>query len=116
MIVTAFALVIGLGGASDDTWKAQAEWNPPARYDVPFPGAMHVYRMHPREVPAACGNLFARYGLNIQTGPMQRGCAAYEGNKCEIVTIDRPAYGTTPEAVLRHERGHCNGWGADHGM
>lgn len=119
MIRNALALIGGWGeaptNALDQLWMAQAEWNPPAQYDKPFPGRMVVRQMPPRQVPGACQQMFDARGMNLTAGFGQRGCAVQVGDQCQVITIDRPAYGTTPDAVVRHERGHCNGWGADHG-
>ena len=93
---------------------AQAEWNPPPRYDTPYAGDLHTMPRPPAMVAAACAGLFAWADLDIQVSMEQRGCAVYNGRECWVIHIDRDAYGTTPEAVLRHEIGHCNGWPANH--
>lgn len=91
----------------------RAAWNPPAEYDHPFPGELIEYRVNPGEVARRCSNwlnqknIFKRF---VGYASSKRGCAFPRGDKCWIVYIDRPAYGTTPEAVRRHEIGHCNGW------
>jgi hypothetical protein len=90
----------------------RAEWNPPARYDHPFNGRTEVRYMAPRDVPAACRKMLK--GHNIAVTQQQRGCAIRYGKVCKIIAIDRPYYGTTPAAVVRHERGHCNGWHHSH--
>jgi hypothetical protein len=100
--------------APERLYDAQATWDPPARYDKPFPGRTVVRQLPPRQVANACRELFGARGLDIAVGLAQRGCAVHLGDQCQIISIDRPAYGTTPEAVIRHERGHCNGWPADH--
>jgi hypothetical protein len=92
---------------------------PPARYDHPYPGKMILRRIHPIDVPAACRALFERAELpehKKRVVPTQRGCAVrfYATKVCEVITIDRTAYNTLPEAVIRHERGHCNGWRWNH--
>lgn len=41
----------------------------------------------------------------------RRGCSKIlSPTKCLIITVDRPYRKATPEAVFRHEQGHCNGW------
>jgi hypothetical protein len=109
-------MILALALVSNVAW----EWNPPARYDHPYPGTMIVRLVHPRDVPAACRALFARAGrddLKRQVTPTNRGCAYWSGdvNTCWIVAVDRPTPdGRTTEAVIRHERGHCNGWHHSH--
>ena len=46
----------------------------------------------------------------------QLGCSEFHPfeNRCIIVMIDKPSLGVSPEAVLRHEIGHCNGWPSNH--
>lgn len=90
-------------------------WNPPAEFDGPFAGEMVVQRMPQANVQASCDAMFAWAGYDIETTPQQLGCAAEVSGVCYIITIDRMTDGVTPQAVLRHERGHCNGWPEDHG-
>ncbi|GAA4108891.1 hypothetical protein GCM10023067_04790 [Aminobacter aganoensis] len=45
----------------------------------------------------------------------QRGCAKRLSPKvCVVVIVDKTYKRATPSAVLRHERGHCNGWPGTH--
>lgn len=89
-------------------------WNPPARYDRPFKGKETIYQLPQSEVAEACSKLFADAGLDIPVSPKQKGCAVYKGRNGIIIAIDKPFEGATPEAVIRHERGHLNGWDQDH--
>ena len=91
----------------------RAEWNPPARFDHPFSGKLVVRRLPQPEVIAACRDL-VRGLASVAVTYRQRGCARLRDGRCTIIMIDRPFRGTRPEAVLRHEVGHCNGWPADH--
>lgn len=97
-----------------------SDWIPPARYDHPYPGKIIVRMVHPRDVPAACRALFGSAGLEElkrAVRPDQMGCAVRWSNPmvCKVVIIDRPSKtGRTPEELIRHEIGHCNGWPADH--
>jgi hypothetical protein len=92
----------------------RAEWNPPARYDHEFDGKTEVQLLHPFKVPAACRKMFKDGGHKLNVSRTQKGCAIRYGKVCKIIAIDRPYYGTTPAAVVRHERGHCNGWHSSH--
>ncbi len=89
-------------------------WNPPARYDHKFDGKQTILRMPQTEVMEACRRLFEDAGLEIEVSPTQKGCAVFKGSDGTIIVIDRPYKGVTPEAVIRHERGHLNGWPSDH--
>jgi hypothetical protein len=95
--------------------KNDAEWNPPARFDHDYSGELYVRRLPQPRVWEACRVLFSIYGLKSTAYPEQRGCSIITStNSCLVVTIDREFKKATPEAVLRHEIGHCNGWPADH--
>ena len=52
------------------------------------------------------------------TFPYHLGCGGPQpGGWCHILMADDETirkYGWTPEIVLRHEMGHCNGWTLDH--
>lgn len=88
-----------------------AEWNPPTEFDRPFNGQIMVKNVHPSLVAGLCNDLAARAGFTWRSTTKMRGCAWRSKKRfCEVIMIDRPMYGTTPKAVLRHERGHCNGW------
>lgn len=89
-------------------------WNPPKRYDRAFDGTEGIVRLPQKQVPDACRQLFKDAGLDIETTPNQRGCAVYKGKNGTIIAVDRPFRGSTPEAVIRHERGHLNGWKQSH--
>jgi hypothetical protein len=89
-------------------------WNPPERYDRPFDGKETIRLLPQPEVVEACRELFEQAGLDIEVTLKQMGCAVYKGKNGTIIAIDKPFNGVTPEAVIRHERGHLNGWGADH--
>ena len=85
----------------------------PKRYDHAFDGKETIAACH-NPVPEACKKLFKDAGLDIEVGPNQKGCGVYRGKNGIIIVIDRPFMGATPEAVIRHERGHLNGWPSDH--
>lgn len=90
------------------------EWNPPARYDHPYQGELTVLQLPQPVVRKTCQQLFSQFGYSDTTHKEQRGCAIPREGHCLIVTIDKTYKGTTPEAVKRHEAGHCNGWSASH--
>lgn len=102
--------------ASDPTTHSDGSvtWHPPARYDHQFKGKTSIYTMPQKDVAEACRQLYEKAGLDIPVSPTQKGCAAYKGKHGIIISIDKPYRGSTPEAVIRHERGHLNGWGSDH--
>lgn len=87
-------------------------WNPPARFDHPYHGRLIIKRIPQDRIVKACSALLSPLGIPAHMN--QRGCS-YEINKhCTVYIINRPYHGTTPQAVLRHEIGHCNGWNASH--
>lgn len=95
--------------------KDDAEWNPPARFDHPYKGELLVRRIPQESVVEACRVLFSIYRVPAMSHPEQRGCSILTSkHSCLVVTIDEPYMRATPESVLRHEIGHCNGWPADH--
>lgn len=86
-------------------------WDPPARYSRPYEGNLVEIALPPSEITAFC----VKYGRMEYRGEV-RGCSwtPYPGT-CIIVYPDRLWWGVTPpEAVKRHEIGHCNGWPHDH--
>lgn len=92
-----------------------ATWNPPSRFDHPYAGHLTVERLPQRQVVEACARLFARYDVPARAAFNQHGCSAVTGpSSCMVITIDRTFMKATPQAVLRHEIGHCNGWPASH--
>lgn len=91
----------------------KAEWNPPARFDHAYSGKLSIVRLPPKLVRKHCDNVLAKLGLGRAT-PTQKGCAVQDKGSCKIWVIDRPMWGTTTRAVIRHEMGHCNGWPGDH--
>ena len=105
MIALLLAAIIAAGSPD------RAEWNPPAKFDRPFNGQIMIKSVRPSLVAAHCNDLARRAGFTWKSSAKMRGCAWRSAPRvCEVITIDRPTYGTTPAAVLRHERGHCNGW------
>lgn len=105
----------GVVQAQDKRIEA-ARWDPPTRYAMPYKGRLHLRRLPPAglakiNVLTECEKL----GIPSVTGK-PRGCAWHSADfsECWVITIDRPYYGTTPEAVLTHELGHCNGWEGHH--
>lgn len=92
--------------------RNDAEWPPPARFDFPYPGKMIIRYLPQPKVVEECHRL----GNGKRERMMdQRGCAKrLSPNVCVVVIVNKTYRRATPSAVLRHERGHCNGWGSDH--
>lgn len=87
--------------ANDD-----AVWNPPPRFDHEPTIPVKIDEMDPFSLQGICGRI-----MGFTPGQYFRACTIPNlDGTCYIFMIDRPAYGTTPQAVYRHERGHCNGW------
>ena len=73
-------------------------WPPPARYDHYYPGQLIVQMVDP--------STFVRYcGRNAEA------CSFPRGAQCLVILPQGSPYVAN---LLRHERGHCNGWGRDH--
>ncbi|MRX31924.1 hypothetical protein [Aminobacter sp. MDW-2] len=97
--------------------KNDAEWNPPARYDHPYTGNLKVRYLPPKDVYRLCAKMLKdANGSEKGTYPGMRGCSVLKkgGKRCNVVVVDRTWKKATPEAVLRHEIGHCNGWPFEH--
>jgi len=110
-VVLSTCLVFSSAYAGPD----DAEWNPPARYDHPYYGKLRIYQFSRQpDLVEAC-HAFETEG-NYFVGDNQRGCAWWsdDHSKCIVFILDKSFNGQTPKAVLRHEIGHCNGWGANH--
>lgn len=84
-------------------------WNPPARFDHPYHGHLIVHRLPQSEIVRLCRAMhMPGAGMN------QHGCSHRDIGWCEVWIIDKTFIRATPQAVLRHEIGHCNGWPANH--
>lgn len=90
------------------------EWNPPARYDHEYDGDLTLFQLPQAEVANLCEEVFDAAGFPVEASQTQRGCSWQRGDSCFVVTIDTTYSGSTPDAVLRHELGHCNGWPYTH--
>jgi hypothetical protein len=107
LFLTGIALLLATGAAF-----AQDALLPPLEFDYDPPYTTKITRFTKlEELREAC---------NRKTG-MFLGCG---GNRfidgqltCSIFILDNEwlhAYGMTYPKVLRHEMGHCNGWGGNH--
>jgi hypothetical protein len=84
---------------------------PPVEYDHPFDGKATIYYATD-EIWNPCGKTRKDY----PDGDLA-GCAWPHDGQCTIIIAPLKIlrkYGLTPRIVLRHELGHCNGWGQDH--
>jgi hypothetical protein len=93
------------------TYPAQAQnVIPPAEYDHPYKGEVKIWRSASQdEIKSKCPPSAFPYHLGCG-GPRSSG-------ECHILMADDETirkHGWTPEIVLRHEIGHCNGWPVDH--
>jgi hypothetical protein len=84
---------------------------PPAEYDHPYTGrSLEIQRTTPAEIVIQCP-------ATARSSVGALACAFPLTDSCTVVMVDddllRKA-GFTPELVLRHELGHCNGWSGDH--
>jgi hypothetical protein len=92
--------------------RYQLPFLPPVQYDHPFDGILTVRRLSESDIVKVCDVRPVEY-------PTHLGCAFPGGRKphCLIYIVNDDvlaSYGQNAKALLRHETGHCNGWGADH--
>jgi hypothetical protein len=80
---------------------------PPTEYNHFYPGPIEIRRFATTEdLKVAC-----KAGINDDLA----GCSFVARGVCVIFLGPNGYYTTIPiESVLRHEMGHCNGWGRDH--
>jgi hypothetical protein len=91
---------------------AWGQYLPPEEFDRPYDGRIVIQE-------AGDDNEVRRLCPQFMFGVAALGCAyQIPGVKlCAIVKISDEkirAAGYDPEIFMRHERGHCLGWGADH--
>jgi hypothetical protein len=90
--------------------SAQAQFLPPPEFDKPYEGRLY-YEIAPNQdyVRKVCPSF-------KNPGPAL-ACTICFAGICVIVMVSDEeirAAGHDPEIVRRHERGHANGWPADH--
>jgi hypothetical protein len=80
---------------------------PPLEYDYPYEGKLTIQRVNTvAELQDAC---------NVTKWLL--GCSRPGATSCHIVLVADDVirkWGWTPELMMRHEMGHCNGWPGDH--
>jgi hypothetical protein len=80
---------------------------PPEQFDRPYQGELFIVERQIADVHGACGGV----------GPRMFACSMPIKGGCLIVlpkVEDGWITKEQQERLLRHETGHCNGWGADH--
>src|SRR5262249_33665765 len=82
---------------------------PPEEFDHPYKGKLTIMRLPLKDVRLRCAN-----AITVMPGPVL-ACArvSADGSDCTIFLPSDDvirASGKIPDEVLRHERGHCNGW------
>jgi hypothetical protein len=97
--------------------NAGTRWTtlPPTQYDVPYTGELTIWITDKKNIGEHCAK--------VVVAPSQ----SWAGIACSFFTKSRSrciiyivrddvlrAAGYHPIGVLRHEIGHCNGWGSDH--
>ncbi len=107
-ILAAVGLATALfcGSAAQAAFKP---WNPPVRYDHVYSGKT-IFLYGKRNYPWRCWNAYA---CTYAGWPTVGRCTMYMPYRDEIIggiKFDLPSWKT----LLRHERGHCNGWLGSH--
>jgi hypothetical protein len=75
---------------------------PPAEYDHPYSGTLHVIRLNIFQVVDVCRDTMGANGFS---------CARPMGTSCTIIIPSNTVVG---DSLWRHEVAHCNGWPAHH--
>jgi len=99
-------------------WK----YFPPPEFDKPYKGILAIFRLPFADVEKFCAGLTKQHACSFikQSVPFQK---VGDRTVCYIImpTDDDVAqyrgylgYHETPNDIIRHEIGHCNGWPADH--
>lgn len=84
-------------------------WNPPARFDHVYSGKLITVYLPQKQVVTVCVKVTGQFSYN------QHGCSTGNVNgQCTIYVANRTFMKATPQAIRRHEIGHCNGWNKDH--
>src|SRR5262249_3775309 len=109
--LSGLALILSTGCAAA---QMPADWGrtrilPPIEYEHEYPGALTISRMATEEeMRVACRHTFFKYNRLM-------GCNRRWGMvRCEIYIVANEILaqvGLDYETTLRHEIGHCNGWG-----
>nr|WMC99348.1 hypothetical protein RAR13_11890 [Aminobacter aminovorans] len=113
MVKILACLLFLLSAGAAHAGKDDAEWNPPARFSGPYKGELTLRYLPPEQVFPVCAKMLTEAnGSDTGTYPGMRGCSvrSENGAKCSVVVSSKPVNKATPEAILRHEIGHCNGW------
>jgi hypothetical protein len=128
-IVLGSALMFSAAVHAQTVGGTVKEWNPIQEYDRARAEHLKIKAVHNILPPAEFDHVYIgtvrinqlqdiehakRHGC-IGVRPV--ACATVYAGVCVIWMIPDDqirANGLAPEIVLRHEMGHCNGWGADH--
>ncbi|MCL6708674.1 hypothetical protein M8R20_16905 [Pseudomonas sp. R2.Fl] len=94
-------------------------YDPPARFRGESETPMDVHRLDVQALQKACGNnrlypVKVLYGCAFHLKHPDR-CAIFIPNRT-MLNVGFPVgpLQVSPQAILRHEKGHCAGWPADH--
>jgi len=117
--VVAACFVLATTNAFAAQGKGKIHWMttlPPAQYDVPYTGELTIWTVQSRnDILQYCPK---EKILEVQASWAGNACV-YQNKKwgCHIYILSDKAVkaeGRNPTIILRHELGHCNGWGGDH--
>jgi hypothetical protein len=119
--VVAACFVLATTNAFAAQGKGKIHWMttlPPAQYDVPYTGELTIWTVQSRsDILQYCSK---EKILEVQASWSGNACTHVNQNKkwgCHIYMLSDKAVkaeGRNPTIILRHELGHCNGWGRDH--
>lgn len=113
-LLTTGIVLLGLL-SSAQAGKEDPTWDPPRRHNHPYNGELIEYRVPQPQVVDLCKKIVRMASGTWQVTDNQHGCAVQVGHdRCIIVYVNQTFMAATPEAVRRHELGHCNGWSSAH--
>jgi len=109
--IAALALLVAVVPAHGQVMKGD-KLLPPLQYDKPYTGGMLVIRVGhtEEEMKILCP-------MEFKFGYPRLACSFHRPGVCVIIVASDEMirkYGLDPDVALRHEHGHCNGWGNDH--
>ena len=100
-----FGALLGLFLFCTPAFAYVPTWNPPARYDHPFRGKWRIHTVSEAYIfwhhPGALAFTLLPY-------PGSKVCDTY------VPPVGGRYTARDIKTLIRHERGHCNGWPANH--
>lgn len=90
--------------ATTQTFSLRIATLPPARFDHPYEGSVVIQTLQPANAYSVCAH----------NGAPADGCSWVTKSRACVVVLPNNLSALERERFVRHELGHCNGWGANH--